>query len=162
MKRFTLTILAALIAVQISHAGWWRTYGEEGYDVGNCVQITSDGNYIIAGNKADSMWLLKVDTLGYEIWSKTYKSSEYESYANWLEETEDGGFIVCGSPDLMKVTSDGDSVWAQDYGIDAQCVQIVDGGYAVAGTTGDLEVISWLIKTDENGDSIWTRTYDET
>ncbi len=155
MKRFTLlATLAALLAATTAHAGWWRTFGDEGYDVGNCVQITSDGNYIIAGNKADSLWLLKVDTSGYIIWSKAYPG-----YGKWVEETPDGGFIVCGSPDLMKVTSEGDSVWAQDYGIQAQCVQVVDGGYAVTGYTGFYGDTSWLIKTDAVGDTLWTRTY---
>ena len=156
MKRFALLAILAALAATTAHAGWWRTYGGEGYDVGNCVQITSDGNYIIAGNKADSLWLLKVDTLGQVIWSKAY-----EGYANWLEETEDGGFIVCGSPDLMKVTSEGDSVWAQDYGIQAQCVQVVDGGYVVTGYSGigeDRHI--WLIKADETGDSIWAHNYE--
>jgi len=53
---------------------WTRTYGEDGYqisDEGRCVQVTSDGGYIITGftesyssDGSTEMWLIKTDPDG--------------------------------------------------------------------------------------------------
>ena len=162
MKRITLTILAALIAVQISHAGWWRTFGEEGYDVGNCVQITSDGNYIIAGKKDGYLWLLKVDTLGEPIWSKTYGRSEGHQ-TRWTEPTNDEGYVIAAwTPSLVKVNDEGDTLWTRDYGMKSYCVQVAsDGGYIVLGGDNGYEADEHLllVKTNSQGDTVWTKTY---
>lgn len=60
-----------------------------------------------------------------------------------------------------------DTIWTKTYGGAANDVgnsikQTSDGGYIIAGYTesfgaGGKDV--WLIKTDANGDAVWTRTY---
>lgn len=134
--------------------------------MGNCVQLTSDGNYIISGSKNndDSLWLLKVDTAGKIHWSKTYGRSE-GLVTRWLEKTKDGGYIIAPrTPSLLKVNAQGDSLWSHDYGIYSYCVQPTsDNGFIVIGGTNgfgyDEQLI--LIKTNPNGDTVWTKTYAE-
>jgi len=68
---------------------------------------------------------------------------------------------------LIKTNSNGYTTWTEtyggtsgDYGRSVQ--QTTDGGYIIAGYTytygaGDYDV--WLIKTNSNGDTAWTKTY---
>lgn len=157
MKRLSLVLTVfALTLPQPGQAGWWRTYGGAGYDVGNCVQITSDGNYIISGAKGLNLFVLKVDTTGDLKWQHTYGMSNTELW-RWVEETSDGGFIIAPrTPSLLKINSQGDTMWSKDYGIESHCVQVTsDGGYAFTG--GFSELI--LAKTDSEGDTLWTRKF---
>jgi len=60
-----------------------------------------------------------------------------------------------------------DTLWTKtfggtdyDYGYSVQ--QTLDGGYIIAGCIncfGPIEGDVWLIKTDDSGDSLWTKTY---
>lgn len=156
MKRFTLVLtLAALALPQAGHAGWFRTYGGE---VGNCAQITSDGNYIISGRSNLNLVLYMVDTLGNIIWEHTYGRSD-DMMSRWVEETSDGGYIIAPrTPSLLKVDSQGDTLWSRDYGLLTCCVQeTADKGYIAIGGYAELA----LIRTDSLGDTVWIRRYSE-
>ncbi|MEO0049802.1 MAG: T9SS type A sorting domain-containing protein, partial [candidate division WOR-3 bacterium] len=161
---------------------WARTYGGTDYEFGYSVQQTADGGYIITGNSGPlhiyDVYLVKTDANGDTIWTRTYGGTE-DDEAFSVQQTFDGGYIIAGwtysfstgdSADvyLVKTDSFGDTVWTRTYGgaedDDARSVQqTTDGGYIVAGwtysfSTGDSADV-YLIKTDANGDTIWTRTY---
>lgn len=152
MKRLLLIILLAAITVQ---AGWWRGYSG---DVGNCIQLTSDGNYVFSGSVFPNLVLYKVDTLGDIIWSHTYGKSDTWLW-RWIEETSDGGYIIAPrTPSLLKINAQGDSVWAKDYGFDSHCVQETsDGGFVFTSEYDELV----LVRTDSLGDTLWTRRFTE-
>lgn len=159
MKKLSLVLtLAALALPQLGQAGWWRTYGGDGYDVGNCVQITSDGNYIISGQKDFNLYILKVDTTGMVIWEKTYGRSDTR-IGRWIEETSDGGYIISPrTPSLLKIDAQGDSMWAKDYGFNSHCVQETsDGGFIF---TSEYEELL-LVRTNSLGDTLWTKRHSE-
>jgi len=69
---------------------------------------------------------------------------------------------------LIKTDAAGDTQWTRtfggakdDYGLSAR--QTKDGGFVVGGWTmsnPDSSTRIWLIKTDANGDTLWTRTID--
>ena len=71
-----------------------------------------------------------------------------------------GKFLSCDS-------AEGDLLWDRAYGgsdwDEFRCVvQTPDGGYALAGMTQSYGAglqDFWLVKTDANGDTLWTRTY---
>jgi hypothetical protein len=68
---------------------------------------------------------------------------------------------------LLRTDKNGEALWSKvfggpdwDYGYTAR--QTSDGGYMVAGYTKSFGAGGrdfYFIKTDENGDSLWTRTY---
>jgi hypothetical protein len=160
---------------------WVRTYGGTGNDHGDSVQETDDGGYIVAGD-TDSFgageydfYLVKTNSAGDTLWTRTFGTSLYES-ARAVRQTNDGGYIIAGYADrrdmhtdvyLVKTDSAGYLKWSKtyggaddDYGYSVQ--QTMDGGYTVAGKTksfgaGDYD--AYLIRTDAEGNEIWSKTY---
>ncbi|MBN2379497.1 hypothetical protein JXM67_06815 [candidate division WOR-3 bacterium] len=144
---------------------WTTIHGKEGCE-GNSIIETSDGGYVITGTNGTTLWILKVDSLGLIDWSKSFGASG-RGYC--IRETSDGGYVVVGSLELgeeredlciIKVTSDGDSVWLKTYGgfetIEQgnSIVPIGGGGYFIAGRYGsDI----WLLETDSEGDTLWSK-----
>ncbi len=161
---------------------WTRTYGGIAGDVGYSVAQTSDRGFIVAGytsSYGDSethVYLIRTDSNGDILWARTYGGSG-NSYGYSVQETADGGYIVAGMTRpygadyshvyLIRTDSDGDTLWTKMYGgsdyDNANSVDVVaDGGFIVAGSTrsyGAGRSDIYLIRTDSNGDTLWTQTY---
>ena len=148
--------------------GWEKTFG--GY-VGNSVQQTTDGGYIIGGYEED-VYLLKTDGSGNELWSKTYGTGSGSSYGESVQQTIDGGYIIVGTiysnqsaeDDiyLIKTDGNGNQLWYKLFGgpnnldLGYSVQQTTDGGYIIAGS---FEATVYLIKTDDSGNELWAKTY---
>ncbi len=161
---------------------WTRVYGDVGDEEGYSIDITQDGGYIITGvtnswgNGGNDVFLIKTDSEGHSIWSKTFGSTG-EDLGRSVKQTNDGGYIVTGwyysvltaSQELylIKTNQSGDSVWIKTYGGSSgeygfSVLQTNDNGYIVTGRTnsygnGNYDV--YLIKTNSSGDTLWTRTH---
>jgi hypothetical protein len=173
---FLCTIFVFLPTISFSQITFERTYVDNSSE-GRSVQQTSDGGYIIGGVRgANDFLLMKTDSLGDTLWTKTHGGSNTE-FAYSLDQTSDQGFIMtgytysfgAGESDVYLVRTDslGDTLWTKYFGGTAFdegfCVRrTTDGGYIIAGYTdsfgmggGDV----YLIKTDSLGDSLWTKTF---
>lgn len=165
---------------------WTETYGADGSQDGRCVRQTSDGGYVIAGNTqpigimGSYLWLIKTDSVGGVVWTKTWGETPVPNIntGRCVQLTLDGGYIISGhaqflGPDnnedvyLVKTDSSGDTEWEKFYGgsgyeIGYWTQQTLDGGYVVVGYTtsfgaGNEDV--YLVKTDASGTVEWTKTY---
>ena len=161
---------------------WQKNFGGSDFDMGNSVQQTSDGGYVIAGRTysfgagGSDVYLIKTEPNGTMQWQNTFGGSENDW--GWsVQQTSDGGYIIAGHTDspgagkddvyLIKTDPNGNRQWEKtfggsvgDYGYSVQ--QTTDGGYIIAGYTnsfgaGDYDV--YLIKTDPNGSSEWEKTF---
>jgi len=110
---------------------WDRTIGGSGEDVGESVQQTGDGGYIVTGSKPSSsggtqdLWLIKTDTDGNEVWDRTLDGSGWNEGKS-VQQTSDGGYIITGSAAhysarssvvlLIKTDTNGNKVWAKTFG----------------------------------------------
>ena len=132
-ERGCLLIIAFWYAEASADTLWTKTYGGPNDDHGCSVIETADYGYLITG----------------------YTSS----FGN-------GGFDLY----VIKTNSAGDTLWTKTYGGTSndygRSGQIAPGaGYAVGGYTwsfGQGGSDFYLVRIDQNGDTVWTRTYGGT
>jgi type IX secretion system substrate protein len=159
---------------------WTKTYsGWSASATGLSVQLAANGGFVIAGGMSspsgyDVVCLMKTDSIGNLLWTKTYGGSIID-YGMDVKNTTDGGYIITGKTYfgagngdvyLIKTDSTGDTLWTKTYGgpyydCGNSVAQTKDGGYIVTGYTntlvgGDYDI--YIVKTNSNGDTLWTRT----
>ena len=156
---------------------WSQTYGGDSvYDCGYCVQQTTDGGYIIAGNyHGHSLWLIKTDSSGNMHWNQVFSTLNLDS-AYSVIQTSDGGYAIVGGytyapgpPDawVIKTDSNGNQQWQRKVGGGSaeygHCIQQTsDGGYIVAGYTDSFGAgleDARLFKLDSAGNILWIQNY---
>lgn len=115
------------------------------------------------------MCLIKTDELGNEMWTQHFGGTNHDK-AYCVQQTTDGGYIVVGYTCtnayyvyLIKIDELGHLVWAQNYSFGGtfgnfgySVQQTPDGGYIV---TGDSNWDILLLKTDEQGNEIWSQLF---
>ena len=184
MKRIYSTVilaafLSSIAAAQPPNALWSRVLS--GGREARCVQQTSDGGFIIAGEVRVSHYdydfhLIKTDNDGDIIWERNYGGEESE-HCYSVHQTSDRGYIMAGyryysSTGMQRVlvirtNAFGDTLWTRTFGRDEENIakavrQTSDGGFIIVGSTVDPRVYSdavFLIKTDAQGNTLWTRAH---
>ena len=164
---------------------WSKLFNRQGFssDWAHSVQQSTDGGYIIAGdsdliNAMDrDIWLIKTDSLGSVVWSRTFGGPNNER-TDSVEQTTDGGYIIAGNTDAagdpshytwlngwqIKTDAEGNKIWDKTYSewiLSNYSVQTTDGGSITAGqieTYNASKEVS-LIKTDSLGNELWNRTF---
>lgn len=160
-------------------------FHDELHRTANCLEVTSDGTFYVAGrwkltNGLDSFYGLcayKGNSSGIVIDSLIQAfGTDYDSFTstNYYDITTDnsGNVYAVGSRNnniyLKKIDQNFDSVWVKTYngagnGVDAGLKVIVDnnfythiGGY-VSGVNGKDFIV---IKYDNGGTQLWARTYN--
>ncbi|MBU1936638.1 T9SS type A sorting domain-containing protein [bacterium] len=161
---------------------WNQTYGGSGTDDCYYFEQTSDGGYVLFGHTDSygsypaNYWIVRTNANGDSLWSRVYGLSNYD-YCKAGHQTSDGGYIMAGFTNsigsgdydywLLKLDSNGDSLWSHTYGGSDYdyCYSVwecTDGGYVLAGFTASFGAGMddfWLVKTNANGDSLWSQTY---
>jgi len=163
-----------------------KSYGTVNNDVGNDVIECYDGGFLITGKynynvlttRYYSAFLLKTDSLGNQEWFiPFYPQPNYlGSVASSVIQLPDSNYLVCGTvldsnqiekAFIVKCNQVGNKIWEKIYRIKTNCglvsKAVIDpnGGYIFAGVAGGTgyDFGGWIIKVDENGDSLWSRTY---
>ena len=153
---------------------WEKSYGGLLNDYGYSVDVRNDAGYIISGATESfgageqDVYVIKTDSNGNILWSKTYGGERFDT-GNAIQETSDRGFIIAGSTNsfnldwedayLIKLDSIGDTLWTQSYGgaftdIAKDVKQYYDNGYIMVGYTqsfGFNRITSYVIRTDSLG-----------
>jgi len=164
---------------------WDKTYGGDYADYGYCVQSTSDSGYIFCGSTmvgadwnevyklAEQLWLVKIDAYGSVMWEKIL-GGEYYDAGRYVQQTSDGGYIVTGVNSsrkglwILKFDSAGNKQWDKTFDngsfASGQCIQQTNDGYIILGTanSSDKDSDIMLMKTNYNGDVIWTKVFGGT
>ena len=161
---------------------WIKTYGGNQADIGQSVQQTTDGGFIIAattssyGAGGSDFWLVKTDIDGNQQWAKPFGGSNDET-ASAVRQTRDGGYLIIGTTRsfgnssndawLVKTDASGTLLWSKTFGgtdadAGAGCLEIHDGryiftGYTASNGTGMFD--GWLVKTDREGNELWSKTF---
>ncbi|RKX68987.1 hypothetical protein DRP53_09495 [candidate division WOR-3 bacterium] len=182
LKPYLIAIMIKGMAFAQPDTLWTRTYGGTRDDWGYSVQQTTDNGYIIVGETGSygagstDVYLIKTDADGDTLWTRTFGGTGRD-YGYSVRQTTDGGYIIAGwtfsygagggDVYLIKTDANGDTLWTRTFGgQDCDCgwsvQQTTDNGYIIVGTTfgyGGGRADVYLIRTDADGDTLWTRTF---
>ncbi len=184
MKTKLFLIVFFLLATQVAVAQimFEKYYGGIYNDGASAVKQTSDGGYIVTcytesyGSGGRDVYVIKTNENGDTTWTKTYGGSGNEMGYD-LDITNDNGYAILGysnsfgsgSSDVYLIKTDhiGNPIWSKTYGglnddKGWDIKQTSDGGYIIVGVTLSYGIGTgniYLIKTDETGDAIWTKTF---
>lgn len=134
---------------------WQKSYGGNGVDLLQSVQLTSDGGFILAGTSSsdksgdkkenckgkEDFWIIKLDAKGGEIWQRTIGGSGQEKLLS-IAQTIDGGYILGGTSSSNKSEPD-------DKGVEDKYGKSED-------SRGSLDY--WVVKLDTKGEIKWQKT----
>ncbi len=172
---------------------WQKRYKDtEGYlSSFSCVQTASDNGFIAVGrgrtlgtvSPGSNLWVVKTDAEGAVQWQLIYDNVNIsDSYAHFVRQTQDGGYIVTGSLfsgitdwsygyDLwvLKLNSNGAVEWHELYqghtgnDIGMTVIESTDGGYVISGQTEDsmgYGTDGLVMKLDKDGNIVWQKNYE--
>lgn len=185
MIKKNLMIIALIIYSQLSaeiNYNWLRTYGGSSSEGAKDLLVDQD-SFITAGytysegnGYADAL-LLKTDSEGNTLWSKSFGGTGFD-YANGLCQSQEGdGYLFTGYTTsqgaggrdiyLVKTDKNGQLIWSKTFGgeksdIGEKIITTSDNNYLICGTTesyskGEEDI--YLLKIDLNGDTLWTKTF---
>jgi predicted secreted protein len=159
-----------------------HTYGGVLDDIGWDILEVSTGGFVLSGETESfgagdfDAWLIRVDASGNHLWNHTFGGT-YDEWGWSVIEVSTGGFAIsgrtaslgAGSSDvwLIRTDADGNELWNKTYGgiysdVGRELVEVSGGGFAIIGATqsygsGSSDV--WLIRTDADGNELWSRTF---
>ena len=99
---------------------WNKTYGGPGDEVAYSVIQTNDEGYALAGYTnsfgagGKDFWLVKTDSVGNQLWNKTY-GGPGDEVAYSVIQTNNGDYILSGSGLTVNVPVDGPPYTNHDY-----------------------------------------------
>lgn len=142
----------------------------------DALVATEDGGYLLAGRESTGVpspaVLVKTNADGEIEWRESYGAIGLG--VGELIPATDGGYALVGSGGeegldfaLVKVDSEGREEWSRRYdngGVEVgrSLAEAADGGFVLAGFTtpeGFDEQNAWLVRTDAEGDEVWTAEY---
>ncbi|TFG12284.1 MAG: hypothetical protein EU535_06400 [Promethearchaeota archaeon] len=161
---------------------WNRTFGGDGWDLGNDVELDSSENVYITGNlaledKPSDGFLVKYNSLGEYQWNKTW-GGDGRDFSNALALDSNDNIYIVGFTEiepfnydfiLLKYNSLGEYQWNRtfggeyyDYGsgiaIDSMNNIYVSGGNVV-NTSFQSDIL--LLKYDNSGVLKWNKTWNK-
>ncbi len=121
--------------------------------------------------------ILFSQTVPDSLWCETY-GGDLTDFAKSLIQTNDGNYVFAGSTNsfgnefydvyLLKTDENGNELWSKTFGglnhdVANSVIETSDNGLLITGYTysfdSELSAI-YVIKTDVNGDSLWTKVID--
>jgi hypothetical protein len=130
---------------------WQKVYGGADGDKAYAVVAAPDGGYALAGctasrgNGSSDFYLLKVNSQGTYLWSRTYGAPD-EDVAYSICRTTDRGYVLAGvsghgpaKPHVVRTNSNGSVVWTKTFegsgghSWATAIRQTQDGGYIITG-----------------------------
>ncbi len=163
-----------------------RFYGSNYGNFLNSFEATADGGFMFGGytfssaGQEDQGFIQKTDDGGNVLWYKTYGGPAVDIFAS-VHTTSDGGYIAAGATNsygngsaserndfffdayLLKADANGKLLWQKNFGgiLDDRFFDVAetpDHGFIAVGIyNSNTYNCVYIVKTDHNGDSLWTK-----
>jgi hypothetical protein len=161
---------------------WSQTYGGVDSDWGRSICEVGSGEFILVGETSSfgvgstDVYLLRIGSDGTLLWNQTH-GGVFEEGANSIIVLSGGDYLIVGLTGsygmgnqdvwLVRTDANGNHLWNQTYGgtfgdNGVAVIEVSSGGFALAGYTNSFGAggaDAWLIRTDVNGNLLWSRTY---
>lgn len=202
MKNFIALILFLFILPSLSSqnlvVNWQQCLGGTGADCGLSYVPVLNGYVLLCGSGSQDgqvppnhgngdFWLVRTDTTGAMIWSRTFGGSDLEE-AKKIIKCADGGFVLFGqsySKDgdvlghhgaadywIIKVDSSGSILWSKCFGGSYEewgndMIVTPDSGFLLTGTSMSVDgnvtgnhgfFDCWMVKLDRDGNLQWEKS----
>ncbi|MBL4586586.1 MAG: hypothetical protein JKX84_05975 [Flavobacteriales bacterium] len=160
---------------------WKKTFGGSANDAGRSVIELSSGGYMLLGTTGSfgagvaSMYVIRTDTDGNEIWSRTFGGFSLDGGSELVQANANEVLLLgftqsfgAGDRDiyLQAVSLNGDSLWSSTYGgaayEESQAIRkTTDGGYVLSSHSASQEPNHSLhaLRLSENGSIIWEQHF---
>jgi len=164
---------------------WKYEYGiENNFERGYGIDIDNNGDIVACGLVAKELGgvdnesvVLKIDTLGNEIWTRKIKARYNELKARAVTTDDTGNIYVLADEEslfptvqqvaLIKLNSQGDSLWTKYYPGNASLAKDIkfnQDGNLTASVTADYDGNGrsfTMLELDTSGTVLWTKSYIE-
>lgn len=159
---------------------WERSYYTENSGATfNDIRQTTDGGFIVAGfihTAEEDIFAIRLDSEGNLLWE--IDPGWYRAFGQKVYQLADGSYVAVGycrptsavnyALAFCGFSSSGALLWSRcydlpdtdEYGHDILPVPGGEG-YVICGSRegGTYDGLAWLLRTDSDGDTLWTRTW---
>lgn len=183
-------LLLSVISCQCLRAQqikFFETFGHGIYDSGEGVLQANDTGYVVggittqSGSNGTDVLIYKTDSLGALQWYKNIGLNNCIEGARTITGGISGsGYLLAGYQNkydtsgynfyVVKTDLNGDTLWTRAYGgsdwdMAYSADTLNDSTYVIAGETysfGNGNMDMYVIRIDQNGDTLWSRTFGGT
>jgi len=160
---------------------WTKNIGGSGADLGLGMVQTQDNGIVVSGYSfaygqgGSDFYCIKLSSSGSLLWTRSVGGAQHD-FGYSITGTNDGGFVLvgqtlsfgAGADDVyvVKLDGNGNLLWTRTVGGSGNdrgmsVVQDLNGNYILAGHTDSFGAGGedfYVIKLDNNGNLLWTRT----
>ena len=176
-----------MVLIKTDTAGiqqWAKIYGSNNTEQGISMKICADKGFIMAGNTNNSsdgnydVYLVKADSLGETIWTKTISGSNWDFCSEVIETADSSIYVLLNSNNIesyenaisiYKLDANGAELWNRNYligtGNKANAIisynndTLLFCGKAFNALTNSEDAFITMINS--NGDNLWTYFYGD-
>jgi len=155
---------------------WSKTY--DSMSVAKSVIQTYNGDYVFTGciviSPFSYVYVVRTNQTGDTLWTRKLNFGFQNVDGEEIIQTDDSSFVITGTINngsnsnllLCKINNNGQVIWSKiydngcyqnDYGFSVD--ECTDGGLIVTGGAGCSIFNIWLLRTDKDGDTLWTKNY---
>ena len=183
VKLILLVFASSFTQQIIAQNNFYKIYTGNGYDYGEgIVQSTSDSSYFITGssssfeNAPSQAFILKVDTGGTYIWSKSYGGSASDIGKRIFHIPNEGNYVAGFSNSFgnglfdfyfFKTDTSGKLLWEKTFGGSSNellhdAIQLPDTSFILVGQTSsnvtEIEDL-FIVRISKHGEIKWQKTF---
>lgn len=163
---------------------WQKSYEGEAFEIGSKIVSTGAGNMLLghtrySDERGGDCRVVLLDTLGNEVWNVIIGGIGDDHLFDAVT-VPDGGYLLVGNTErdraegfngwLVKLDQQGSIVWKRSFGNEdksrgdyfSSIQKLPIGHFLISGYTASLgtgRFDGWLMKIDQDGNMIWSKTY---
>ncbi|MEI6059931.1 MAG: T9SS type A sorting domain-containing protein [Bacteroidota bacterium] len=177
LSAFMLLVMLLSHSIVFSQPTFQRLYGTLDNDAGSSITPCFSGGYLVSGTTTNyfygdpEIYLVRITEYGDTLWTRSVSHPSDYDWNKGVYEHTDHSFLLgnCFYGDtattlLLKYNDSGDKIWSKSFTFDddaffCSLASATDTGIVICGYHGQSFPSVFMIKTDNQGDEVWRRSY---